>query len=112
VRYVGKTLHFKQGETFSFVGVMLSKADRAPIETEGISVRSQIRQATAERELIANLTCQILDDAAIRIYFVGDTTEWAFGNALWDIQVVDAGGQVRVTESVEMVIDRYVTKAP
>lgn len=110
MKYVGNKLLFKQGETFNFTGAVLNKRDATPIDTLGMTVRSQIRRANSERDLIADLACSWLDGAVVSIHFNGDTTIWPCGNALWDVQLIDQSGQVRVTDSVEMVIERYVTR--
>lgn len=108
MKYVGNVLHVKQGETFSFSGTVLRKEDRTPVPSDGLTVRSQIRRS--DRSLVADLVCAWLDDGAVSIRSGSPTTEWTPGPALWDVQVIDAAGQVRVTDSVEVVIDRYVTR--
>lgn len=113
MKYTGKVLHFKQGETFSFAGTVLEAESEMPVDSATHTPRSQIRQilkTTTERPLIADLVCEWLAEGAIRIHYPGDTLEWPIGCALWDIQIVDSDNNVRVTENVEVQIHKYVTK--
>lgn len=112
MKFVGNKLLLKQGETFNFSGAVLNKRNATPIETLGLTVRSQIRRCNAERDLIADLECAWLDPAAavVSIHYSGDSASWPPGNALWDVQLIDQSGQVRITDSVELVIERHVTR--
>lgn len=107
--YSGKTLRVKQGETFRFSGAVLNKATGEPLDTSLLTLKSEIRRATPERELVAALSCVWLAPGVVSISSAGSTVNWPWGNALWDIQVIDSEGQVQVTESVEVVIERHVT---
>lgn len=110
MEYSGTTLFFKQGETFSFSGAVIKASDHTAIDTTNLTAKSQIRHDTPRRELIADLECEWLAGAVLYIHFDEDTTQWPAVNALWDVQLVDEHGQVRVTQTVQMEIQPYVTR--
>lgn len=110
MHYKNKTLHIKQGETFSFTGAVMLAADQSPVDTTGLTATSQICHNTPQRQLIAELTCQWLDDAVLHVRYDGSTAQWPVAHAVWDVKLADEHGQVRVTQTIEVIIEPHVTR--
>jgi hypothetical protein len=103
---------FKLGDTFDVSDQLVMTIDGVPVtDFTGMTGTSQIRGT--DDTLIATIVFTWLDTAQglYRTRFVGSTQAWPAGEALHDVQLTTAGGDVVSTETESITFVRDVTRA-
>lgn len=98
---------FKLGDTFDVSDQLVMTIDGVAVTNfAGMTGASQIRRL--DGTLIAELSFTWLDEAQgfYRARFIGSTQAWPEGEALHDVQLTTAGGDVVSTETERI---RFVT---
>jgi hypothetical protein len=100
--------NFKRGDTFALVCTW--KIDGVPTSIIGLTIASQIRN-TYGMTLIDDLTVTPLSGTGefVLAPVIPDTSGWAVGNLICDIQVTD-GDTVRSSDSFLIVVTQDVTR--
>ena len=99
----------KRGDTFDFSGqAQILDASGNTVDLTGWSIASAIK--TVGRTTVTNLNAVWLDDSAglLRIYAT-DTSGWALGAAILDVQFTSPSGDIVSTKTVTINIIEDVT---
>lgn len=102
---------FKLGDTFDVSDQLVMTLEGVPVtDFTGMTGASQIRGV--DGTLIAELEFTWLDtiQGFYRARFVGSTQAWPHGEALHDVQLTTAGGDVVSTETESINFVRDVTR--
>jgi hypothetical protein len=91
-------LDIEQGSAFK-LELQLKQPDGEPLNLSGCTAASQIRKSARSKNPIIDFTCEVVAPTADGIILISlthdQTSSLSFSNALYDIEVTFATGEVR-----------------
>lgn len=108
-------LDHKRGRTWR-ESITVRDATGALVDLTGWTVTSQLRRRAEAADIVQTFTCTVHPDQVthrgeFEVYAsAASTATWPLDQLAWDIRIVDAGGDVDITDTIGVHVSEAVTR--